>query len=324
MTTNDLTPCGAGHPVMLDGATGSQLRAKGMPVGVSTELWAYEHPEVIVALQRAYVDAGSDIIYAPTFMANRVGLGMHGLEHRLAELNAGLVKLSKRAAGGRALVAGDFTTTGKPLEPVGPMSYQALLDVYREQIEVVAEAGADLLVAETMLSIDETACAVEAAMSVCDLPVMCSLTMEADGHLLFGGSAVEAVETLQALGASAVGLNCSVGPDQLEAVVRAMKAVATVPGHRQAQRRHAGDGRQGHGPLQHDPGRLRRRHDQAGRRRGRHRRRLLRHRSRNTSRALHTVIRGVIDGVPIIKTHFPPGWKCYFIDNHTGNRSLSS
>ena len=215
--------------LLLDGATGSELRRMGMPVGVSTELWAYEHPEAVVALQRAYVDAGSDIIYAPSFSANRVGLEMHGLQDRLREINAGLVRLSKEAAGGRALVAGDITTTGKPLEPLGPMSYHALFDIYREQIEVLAEAGADLLVAETMLSVDETACAVEAARSVCDLPVMCSLTMEADGHLLFGGSAVEAVETLQALGASAVGLNCSVGPDQLEAVVTSMKAVAQVP-----------------------------------------------------------------------------------------------
>lgn len=215
--------------VLLDGATGSQLRAKGMPVGVSTELWACEHPEVIVALQRAYVDAGSDIIYAPTFSANRVGLEMHGITGRLAELNAKLVQLARRAADGRALVAGDFTTTGKPLEPIGPMSYQALLDIYREQIEAVVAAGADLLGAETMLTIDECACFVEAARSVCDLPVMCTLTIEADGHLLFGGTVTEAVETLQALGVSAVGLNCSVGPDQLEAVVASMKAVAEVP-----------------------------------------------------------------------------------------------
>jgi len=215
--------------VLLDGATGSQLRRRGMPVGVCTELWAYEHPQTIVELQRAYVDAGSDIIYAPTFSANRMGLEMHGAADRLEEINAGLVKLARRAAGGKALVAGDFATTGKPLEPVGTLSYQALMEVYREQIEVVVTAGVDLLGAETMLSIDECACFLEAARSVCDLPVMCTLTLEADGHLLFGGNIVEAVETLQALGASAVGLNCSVGPDQLEAVVASMKAVATVP-----------------------------------------------------------------------------------------------
>lgn len=229
MTSSDFAARAAQGILILDGATGSNLRLAGMPVGVSTEQWVYDHPEAILNLQRAYVEAGSDIIYAPTFMANRVGLGMHGLEDLLVELNTALVKLSKQAADGRALVAGDITTTGKPLAPVGPMEYHALLDVYKQQIEVLCAAGADLLVAETMLSIDETACAVEAAMSVCDLPVMCSLTMEADGHLLFGGSAGEAVETLQAMGACAVGLNCSVGPDQLESVVRAMKAVATVP-----------------------------------------------------------------------------------------------
>lgn len=215
--------------VLLDGATGSELRKRGMPVGVSTELWALEHPEAVLELQRAYVDAGSDIIYAPTFSANRMSLEMHGIADRLKEINAGLVKLSKEAAGGRAFVAGDITTTGKPLEPIGTLSYQALLDVYREQIEILAEAGADLLVAETMLGLDETVCAVEAAKSVCDLPIMCTLTMEADGHLLFGGTAVEAVETLQAMGASAVGLNCSVGPDQLESVVASIKQVAQVP-----------------------------------------------------------------------------------------------
>ena len=215
--------------LVLDGATGSCLRSAGMPVGVSTELWALEHPDVIRSLQRDYVNAGSDIIYAPTFSANRLGLSMHGLEDRLAGINAGLVALSREASGGRALVAGDLTTTGRALEPKGDMTYQQLLDVYAEQIDVLSHAGVDLLVAETMLSIDETMAVVEAAHSVCDLPVMCSMTLEADGQLLFGGSAVDAVESLQALGAAAVGLNCSVGPDQLESVVSSMKAVASVP-----------------------------------------------------------------------------------------------
>lgn len=229
MTHEEFTALVGRGIVLLDGATGTQLRAKGMPVGVNTDYWAWEHPEIIKDLKRAYVDAGSDIIYAPTFSANRLALTLHGLEDRLAELNTDLVRLAREAAGGRALVAGDFSTCGQPLEPVGTMSYETLLDVYREQIEVVAAAGADLLVAETMMAVDECACFVEAAQSVCDLPVICTLTMEADGHLMFGGSAVEAVETLQAMGVSAVGLNCSVGPDQLEAVVASMKAIAEVP-----------------------------------------------------------------------------------------------
>lgn len=215
--------------VLLDGATGSNLRKAGMPVGICTELWALEHPDVIKTLQRGYVEAGSRIIYAPTFSANRISLSLHGLQDRLEELNTKLIALSKEASGGRAYVAGDLTTTGKMLEPRGEITYQELYDVYKEQISVLANAGADLLVAETMLDVEETLVVLDAAQTVCDLPVMCSLTLEADGSALYGGSAVEAVESLQEMGASAVGLNCSVGPDQLEAVVASMKKVAKVP-----------------------------------------------------------------------------------------------
>jgi len=215
--------------VLLDGATGSNLRKAGMPVGICTELWVYEHPEVITQLQSAYAEAGSHIVYAPTFSANRISLAAHGLEDRLAELNTGLVNITKKAVGGKALVAGDITTTGRVLEPKGDMTYQELYDVYREQISVLADAGVDLIVAETMITVEETLVALEAAQSVCDLPVMCSLTLEADGHLLYGGTAEDAVTALQEMGASAVGLNCSVGPDQLESVVSSMKKIATVP-----------------------------------------------------------------------------------------------
>ena len=216
-------------PVLLDGATGSNLKKAGMPVGVCAELWVLEHPEVIKQLQKAYIEAGSQIIYAPTFSANRISLSMHGLEGRLEELNTKLLALSKEAADGRVYVAGDVTTTGKMLEPRGEISYQELYDVYREQIGILAEAGADLIVAETMLDVEETLVVLDAAQDVCDLPVMCSLTLEADGSTMYGGNAVEMVETLQEMGAAAVGLNCSVGPDQLEAVIGAMKAVAKVP-----------------------------------------------------------------------------------------------
>ena len=215
--------------VLLDGATGSNLMKSGMPRGVCTEAWVCEHPQVLLELQRAYVRAGSDIIYAPTFSANRHSLARHGLEDRVRELNTRLVALSKEAAEGKALVAGDLTTTGVPLEPMGAMAYQTLFDLYREQIEALCEAGVDLLVAETMLAVDETTVALEAAQAVCDLPVMCSLTVQADGSAYFGGDCVEAVQTLQELGASAVGINCSCGPEQLVSLVRNMRRVAKVP-----------------------------------------------------------------------------------------------
>ncbi len=221
--------------VLMDGATGSNLRRAGMPVGVCTEQWVLEHPEIIVELQRAYAEAGSRIIYAPTFSANRISLAMHGLQDRLIELNTELAKLTKKTVGEAetggdcVYVAGDVTTTGKMLEPRGDITYHELYEVYREQIRVLCDAGVDLIGAETLMSVEEAQVILDAAQSVCDLPVLCTLTLEADGNALFGGNAVELVETLQEMGAAAVGLNCSVGPDQLESVVASMKAVARIP-----------------------------------------------------------------------------------------------
>ena len=215
--------------VLLDGATGSNLRKAGMPVGISSEQWVLENPKVLQELQSAYVEAGSQIVYAPTFAANRISLRNFDLQDRVVELNTKLVKISRDGVRSRALVAGDLTTTGQLLEPQGNLTYDALYQAYREQITARVDAGVDLIVAETMLGVDETVVALDAAQSVCDIPVMCSLTLEADGTAMYGGNAVEAVITLQEMGAAAVGLNCSVGPDQLESVVANMKAVAKVP-----------------------------------------------------------------------------------------------
>lgn len=215
--------------VLLDGATGSNLRKAGMPVGISSEQWVLENPKVLQELQSAYVEAGSQIVYAPTFAANRISLRNFDLQDRVVELNTKLVKISRDGVRSRALVAGDLTTTGQLLEPQGNLTYDALYQAYREQIKALVDAGVDLIVAETMLGVDETVVALDAAQSVCDIPVMCSLTLEADGTAMYGGNAVEAVITLQEMGAAAVGLNCSVGPDQLESVVANMKAVAKVP-----------------------------------------------------------------------------------------------
>ena len=215
--------------VLLDGATGSNLRKAGMPVGISSEQWVLENPRVLQELQSADVEAGSQIVYAPTFAANRISLRNFDLQDRVVELNTKLVKISRDGVGSRALVAGDLTTTGQLLEPQGNLTYDALYQAYREQIKALVDAGVDLIVAETMLGVDETVVALDAAQSVCDIPVMCSLTLEVDGTAMYGGNAVEAVITLQEMGAAAVGLNCSVGPDQLESVVANMKAVAKVP-----------------------------------------------------------------------------------------------
>lgn len=229
MTKQEFSALCARGPVLLDGATGSNLMKQGMPRGVCTEQWICENPEPLRALQWAYVEAGSDIIYAPTFSANRHSLARHGLEKEVASLNRRLVCYSREAARGRALVAGDLTTTGEPMAPLGRMTYSQLFSIYEEQITALLEAEVDLLVVETMLSVDETAVALEVAQSLCELPVMCSLTVQADGKAYFGGDCVEAVQTFSAMGASAAGINCSCGPEQLTSLVRNMKAATTIP-----------------------------------------------------------------------------------------------
>lgn len=213
--------------VVLDGATGSCLKEAGMPNGVCTELWALENKEVVIDLQRKYAQAGSQIIYAPTFGANRVSLKMHELEDRLEELNRQLVALSKEAVGEKALVAGDISTTGKMLE--FDISKDEMLEVYKEQIRILADAGVDLLVGETLLSVDEAMVILEAAKEICDLPVMITLTVQESGFTLYGSDAVDSIKKLQENGAAAVGLNCSVGPDQLAPIIAKMKEVATIP-----------------------------------------------------------------------------------------------
>lgn len=216
-------------PVILDGGTGSCLRSAGMPAGVCTEQWVYEHPEVIKQLQSDYADAGSQIIYAPTFGANRISLENAGLADRVEELNRTLAARTVEHIGDRAFVAGDLSTTGKPMEPYGPMTYDGLLEIYKEQIHFLSDAGVDLLVAETLLSLEEALVICDAAHAVCSLPLLVSFTCEGDGNLYFGGTVAEAAAALEAMGADAVGVNCSVGPDQLEAVIRQLKSTVSVP-----------------------------------------------------------------------------------------------
>ncbi len=215
--------------IYLDGATGSNLQEKGLVPGVCPESWILEHPEALIDLQKAYVEAGTNILYAPTFTSNRMKLAEYGLQDSVSEINHKLVALSKEAAGGKALVAGDITMTGQQLAPIGTLDFEQLIYVYKEQILALADAGADLLVVETMMSLQEARAALIAAKETCELPVMVTLTFEADGKTLFGTDPVTAMVVLQSLGADAVGVNCSTGPKEMAEVVSRMHDVAQVP-----------------------------------------------------------------------------------------------
>ena len=137
------------------------------------------------------------------------------------------MQLSREAVGTEALLAGDMTTTGQPVLSGDDSAYAALLDIYREQAEALLHAGIDLFAVETMMGVTECMAAVEAIRSLCDVPILCTFSVYSDGKCYFDGSAEEAAEVLPGLGADAVGLNCSSGPDQMGTVItRMMKKAA--------------------------------------------------------------------------------------------------
>lgn len=229
MTKQELQDLFQKGPIILDGATGSNLMAKGMPMGVCPEDWIYHHKDAIVSLQKAYVEAGTQILYAPTFTANRIKLAEYGMEDRLEELNRAMVRYSREAAGDRAFVAGDLTMTGRQLYPVGDLMFEDLVDVYKEQVRAILKEGVDLFVIETMMSLQECRAALLAVKETCDLPVMISLTYNEDGRTLYGTSPEIAMVVLEHMGADIVGVNCSTGPLAMIPLVKAMLPYADIP-----------------------------------------------------------------------------------------------
>ena len=222
--------------VLLDGATGSNLQAHGMKAGDCPETWILNHPDVFVELQKQFIEAGSDVLYAPTFTSNRIKLAEYGLESRQGELIRELVNLTKRAieashAERNIYIAGDMTMTGEQLEPVGTLPFEKLVEVYKEQAGFLKEAGVDLFVVETMMSLQECRGAVLAIKETCgeEWPVFVTLTFQEDERTLYGTSPETAAIVLEAMGVDAVGLNCSTGPDRMVSVVERICRVSSIP-----------------------------------------------------------------------------------------------
>ena len=203
----------AGGVRILDGATGSNLRNAGMPKGCCTEQWVLENPEPLVALQRAYAEAGSQIIYAPTFQAQPIALKAVGLDKQTEAINEALVALSRSAAPG-CLIAGDLTTLATFCDSWDPDNFDLLVENYRRQIRGLIDGGADLLVGETLLYQQEA----EAILTAAELEgagaAMYTFTMQSDGALLSGADAGKILRELEQSGAAAVGFNC-VGADMM-------------------------------------------------------------------------------------------------------------
>lgn len=216
-------------PLLLDGAMGTQLYKHGFPAGACPEKWSLEHPEEVLSIQRAYVDAGSQILYAPTFGANSSVLEKNGVFNKVKDYNCRLVALAREAADGRAYVAGDISSTGAMLYPLGDSSFEDLYQVYREQAEALEEAGVDLFVIETMTNVPEARAALLAVKDVSDKPVFVSFTCNEAGRTMTGTDVTAALLILQGMGANAFGLNCSVGPREMIPQIKRLAELTEVP-----------------------------------------------------------------------------------------------
>ena len=216
-------------PLILDGATGTELQKRGYKGDVSAEQWVLDNPESIVEIQKNYVAAGCNVLYSPSFGANRRKLEEHGIFNKTADYNRRLAALSQKAADGKAFVAGDISPTGLFLSPLGEASFEELVDIYTEQAAGLEAAGVDLFVIETMMTLSDARAAVLAVRSVSDKPIMVTFTCDESGRSLSGTDVTAALTVLQGMGIDAFGLNCSAGPAEMLPQLRRLREFAAVP-----------------------------------------------------------------------------------------------
>jgi 5-methyltetrahydrofolate--homocysteine methyltransferase len=218
------------HLILADGAMGTMLFEAGLQFGDPPEGWNLDHPAEVGRIHQGYLEAGARILLTNTFGGNRFRLGMHNLDGRVAELNragATVARGAVRAVGDRALVAGDIGPSGRILAPLGDMEYPEAVAGFAEQAKALAEAGVDLFWIETMSDLEEIHAAMEGVRQAAgDVPLITTMTFDTRGRTMMGVTPEEAARALLSWGASAVGGNCGNGPDEIEAVVRKMRAVA--------------------------------------------------------------------------------------------------
>ena len=217
------------YPLILDGATGTQLQKRGFTGAECAEKWILEHPETILEIQQAYAAAGSRVLYAPTFGANPVKLAQHGLEDKTEEYNRRLVELTRQVAGDKALVAGDISPSGKFLAPMGEMSFEELTAAYAKQAAALEQAGVDLYVIETMMTLADARAAVLAVRSVSDKPIFVTFTCDGNGRTLTGTDVIAALTVMEGMGVTAFGLNCSAGPAEMLVQLKRLGEITSIP-----------------------------------------------------------------------------------------------
>ena len=224
----DFTKLFINKPLILDGATGSNLQKVGMPRGCCTEAWILDHPDTLVTLQRQYVASGSQVIYAPTFQAQPIALQKVGLENKTEKINEQLVQLS-RSVSDSVLVAGNLTTLAAFTDSFDEACFDLLVENYRRQIKGLLAGGADLLAAETLMYPTEAEAILTAAELEGAETVLYTFTMQPDGSLFSGRDAAPVLQELEQTGAVAVGFNCVAADDMLPGLVSRLRRYVKGP-----------------------------------------------------------------------------------------------
>ncbi len=214
-------------PLILDGATGTELIKRGMPRGACPEAWVLENPEVIRAIQKEYAEVGANVVLAPTFGANRPRLSGHGFGDKVKIMNEALIALSKSAVPEGVLVAADMSPCGLFIAPFGDETMESLVKIYTEQAE--AQTEADLVMCETNMSVAECRAAIIAVKKATGKPVFATFTCDQNGRTMTGASALAAYVICRSLGVAAFGLNCSSGPEEMLEVIKTLTEYADIP-----------------------------------------------------------------------------------------------
>jgi len=217
------------YVLVADGAIGTYLQAQGLPPGTPPELWNAEQPEMVRSMHEAYLAAGAQVLTTNTFGGNRLRLPeeLHG--HRVAELVTRGVQLAREAAGDVAWVAGSMGPTGRLLEPLGDVKCEEAEEAYAEQAALMAEAGADVILVETMSDVLEARAALRGARRATNLPVFVTFSFDDTGRTMMGATAEEVAREMQTLGAAATGANCGRGTNAVVVALQQMRRAVTIP-----------------------------------------------------------------------------------------------
>jgi 5-methyltetrahydrofolate--homocysteine methyltransferase len=215
-----------GNVLIADGATGTMLQAAGLPAGTPGEAWILERPKEILQLHRAYLEASSQIILTNTFGGTRARLQSSGLDAQVTEINRRAAELARQAAGDNVYVAGDIGPTGELMVPIGPLTYEAAVDLFAEQAHSLGAGGVDFIYIETMSDLNEAKAAVEGARRGCDLPVFCTFSFDTHGRTSMGVSPSQAAQAMAALDVAAIGANCGHAPEDVLDILPEMREAA--------------------------------------------------------------------------------------------------